>query len=116
MRMDDDELRQEIVELEAQIEEFAQVIESCSKVIQVSRAAIAIGAVLFLATMFGAIRFDPIVMIAGIAAMIGGIVFLGSNKSTSDASTAAMHAAEVRRAQLIGAIDLRVVGNQGLIH
>jgi cell division septum initiation protein DivIVA len=109
--MDDDDLRQKIVELEAQIEEFAQAIESCAKVIQVSRAAIAIGAILFLATMFGAIRFDPIVMIAGIAAMIGGVVFLGSNKSTSDAATAAMHAAEQRRAGLIGSINLRVVGH-----
>jgi hypoxanthine-guanine phosphoribosyltransferase len=109
--MDDGDPREEIVDLEARIEELAQAIESCAKVIQLSRVAIAIGAVLFLATMFGAIRFDPLVMISAIAALIGGVVFLGSNKSTSDAATAALKAAELRRAELIGIIDLRIVGD-----
>jgi cell division septum initiation protein DivIVA len=109
--MDDEDIREEIVELEARIEEFTQAIESCAKFIQVSRAAIVIGAVVFLAMMFGAIRFDPMVMIFAIAVVIGGVVFLGSNKSTSEAATAAMQAAELRRAALIGAINLRVVGD-----
>jgi hypoxanthine-guanine phosphoribosyltransferase len=109
--MDDGDPREEIVDLEARIEELAQAIESCAKVIQLSRVAIAIGAVLFLATMFGAIRFDPLVMISAIAALIGGVVFLGSNKSTSDAATAALKAAELRRAELISIIDLRIVGD-----
>jgi hypothetical protein len=108
--MDDDALREEIVELEARIEELAESIESCAKIIQISRFAIAVGAILLLATIFGAIRFDPMVMISGIAAVIGGIVFLGSNKSTSDAASAGLRAAEAQRAELIGAIDLRVVG------
>ncbi len=109
--MDEGDLREEIVDLEARIEELAQAIESCAKIIQISRVAIAVGAILFLATMFGAIRFDPLVMISAITVLIGGVVVLGSNTSTSDAATAALRAAELRRAELIGAIDLRVVGN-----
>ena len=109
--MDEGDLREEIVDLEARIEELAQAIESCAKVIQISRVAIAVGGILFLATMFGAIRFDPLVMISAITALIGGVVFLGSNRSTSDQATAALKAAELRRAELIGAIDLRIVGN-----
>jgi hypothetical protein len=109
--MDEGDPREEIVDLEARIEELAQAIESCTKFIQISRVAIAVGGILFLATMFGAIRFDPLVMISGIAALIGGVVFLGSNKSTADAATAALRAAELRRAELIGAIDLRIVGD-----
>jgi hypothetical protein len=109
--MDDNDLREEIVDLEARIEELGQAIESCAKFIQISRVAMAIGGALFLATMFGAITFDPLVMISAITALIGGVVFLGSNRSTADAATAALRAAELRRAELIGAIDLRIVGD-----
>jgi hypothetical protein len=109
--MDDAERRDEIVELEARIEQLARVIESCSKFILLSRIAIAAGGVLLLATLFGAPWFDPMVLIAGIAAMLGGIVLLGSNRTTSEQAKAALQAAELRRAELIGAIDLRVVGN-----
>jgi hypothetical protein len=109
--MDQGDLREEIVDLETRIEELAQSIESCAKVIQISRVAIALGAILLVATIFGAIRFDPLVMISAITAMIGGVVFLGSNTSTSDQATAALKAAELRRAELIGAIELRVVGD-----
>ncbi len=109
--MDEGDAREENVDLETRIEEFGQAIESCAKIIQVSRFAIAVGAILFLATMFGAIRFDPMVMISAIAALIGGVVFLGSNRSTLDQATVALRAAELRRAELIGAIDLRIVGD-----
>jgi hypothetical protein len=108
--MDEGDLREEIVDLEARIEELAQAIESCTKFIRISRVAIALGAILFLATIFGAIRFDPLVMISAITAMIGGVVFLGSNTSTAEQATAALKAAELRRAELIGSIDLQLVG------
>jgi hypothetical protein len=65
-----------------------------------------------LATVLGAIRFDPMMMIAAIAAVLGGIVALGSNRSTSDQATAGLQAAELRRIELIGTIDLRLVGNE----
>jgi hypothetical protein len=109
---DEGDLRDDIVELEARIEDLAQAIESCAKVIQISRVAIAMGAVLFLTTMSGVIRFDPLVMIAAITAVIGGIVFLGSNRSTADQAKADLQAAELRRAELIGAINPRIVGDQ----
>jgi hypothetical protein len=109
--MDDAERRDEIVELEARIEQLARVIESCSKFILLSRVAVAVGGVLLLITVFGVIRFDPIVMIVAIAAVLGGVVLLGSNRTTSEQAKTALQAAELRRAELIGAIDLRVVGN-----
>jgi hypothetical protein len=107
--MDNAERRDEIVDLEARIEQLAQAIESCAKFILLSRIAIAVGGVFLLATVFGAIRFDPMVMIAAIAAVLGGIVSLGSNKSTSDQAAAAMQAAELRRGELISTINLHVV-------
>ena len=109
--MDEGDLREDIVLLEARIEELAQTIESCARIIFLSRCAMVLGGVLLLATAVGAIRFDPKVMIAAIAAVLGGIVFLGSNRSTSDQAAVALRAAELRRAELIGTIDLRIVGN-----
>ena len=54
----------------------------------------------------GIVRFDPTILIGAFAAVIGGIVFLGSNWSTLQQAMAALKAAETQRA---GKIDLRVV-------
>ena len=75
-----------------------------------SKAAIAVGGLLIVAIVFGTIRFDPAVMIGAITAVIGGTVLLGSNSSTSQLTVAELKAAEQQRAELIGRIDLQVVG------
>jgi hypothetical protein len=108
----DTDLRDEIVRLEARIEELAGVIESCRKIIAASRGAILVGAVLLIAIMLGAIALNPTMMIAAIAAVIGGIVLLGSNSRTSDDAAAALQTAEARRTKLIGAIDLQLVAGR----
>ena len=109
--MNEDDAREEIAQLEARIEELADVVESCRKVILVSKAAIAAGALLILVVAIGVIRFDPLSMIGALAAVLGGIVLLGSNASTSKEGTAALRAAEARRAELIDAMELRPVGD-----
>jgi hypothetical protein len=108
--MVDDDLRDQILRLEAQIDELAGVVESCRKVILVSKVAIAAGGIWLLAFMFGAIRFDSMAMIGAIAAAIGGTVVFGSNTSTSKQAAAAIKAAEALRAELIGKINLLLVG------
>ena len=108
--MADDDLHDQISSLEAQIEEFTEVTESCRKVILVSKVAVAAGGIWLLAFTFGAIRFDPMAIIGAIAAVIGGAVLFGSNSSTSKQATAAIKAAEALRAELIGKINLRLVG------
>jgi hypothetical protein len=82
--------------------------------ILMAKAVIGFGGILLLAIVLGAIRFDPMAMIGAIAAMVGGAVVFGSNKSTSEQARAAMKAAEAQRAELIARIDLRVVGNGDL--
>jgi hypothetical protein len=109
--MDDGNPRDEIVRLEDRIEQLAGVIESCRKIIAVSRVAIVMGAILLVAILLGALRLDPTMMIAAIATVIGGIVLLGSNSRTSDDATAALQTAEAHRAELIGAIDLQLVAD-----
>src|SRR5512145_2296570 len=110
--MDEGDLRQQIMRLEARIEQLAEAIERCRKIALMSRAAIALGGILILISVIGVIRFDPMIMIGAIAAAIGGTVVLGSNSSTAEETTAALKAAEARRAELIGEIDLRLVGDE----
>jgi hypothetical protein len=109
--MDDDgDLHEQILDLEAHIEELANVMESCRKIILISKAAIAAGGTLILAVIIGAVGFDSTVIIGAIAAVIGGTVVFGSNTSTLKQTTNALKAAEAHRAELISRMDLRVVG------
>jgi hypothetical protein len=107
-----DDPHEDIARLEARIEELAEAIEKCRKVILISKTAIALGAILGLLIMLGVIRVDPMALIGAIAAVIGGTVLLGSNSSTLAEMTAAMKTAETQRAQLIDNLDLRVVGDR----
>jgi hypothetical protein len=108
---DDGDLHEQILRIEAYIEELADVVESCRKIILVSKFAARAGGVLILAIIIGAVGFNATVMIGAIAAVVGGTVVFGSNKSTLKQTTTDMKAAEARRAELISKMDLRVVGD-----
>jgi hypothetical protein len=75
-----------------------------------SKAAIAGGVVLPLG-LFG---LNQVAAIGSIAAVLGGIVSLGSNVNILRQMRAAMSAAEVLRSDLINRIDLRAVGENRL--
>jgi UPF0716 family protein affecting phage T7 exclusion len=110
--MDDDgDLHEEILHIEAHIEELTDIIERCRKIILFSKAAIAAGGILILAIVVGALGFDPTILIGAIAAVIGGTVVFGSNTSTLKQTSADMKAAEAHRTELISRMDLKVVGD-----
>ena len=100
----------EIVRLEADIEELAAKIENCRKFILASRIAIAGGGIVFAAMLLGAIRFDPAAIAAAVTAVLGGIVVWGSNGSTAKEAAKELAAAEADRAALIEMIDLHTIG------
>ena len=102
----------EISRIEARLEELAEAAERCRKIILVSKAAIAAGVALLLIMMLGPFGSNQVAAIGSITAVLGGIVSLGSNVSTLRQTMAAMTAAEVLRSDLIGRIDLRVVGDR----
>jgi hypothetical protein len=112
--MDEDDPTDEISRIEARLDELAEVSEQCRKIILVSKAAIAGGFALLLGTMLGLFGPNQVAAIGSIAMVIGAIVSLGSNVSTLRETTAAISAAEALRSDLIGRIDLRVVGGQDL--
>ncbi len=99
----------QIVRLEARIEQLEAKIESCRKFILIARVAIGLGGVLLLTLMLGVVRFDPLAMTASIAAILCGIVLGGSNSSTAKEAEAELAAAAAQRAALIAALQLRVV-------
>ena len=102
----------EISLIEARLEELAEVAERCRKIILVSKTAIAIGFAVLLVMMLGLFRSNQVAAIGSIAAVLGGIVSLGSNVSTLRQTMAAMSAAELLRSDMIDRIDLRVVGDR----
>src|SRR3984893_9753195 len=110
--MDEDTPIDEISRIEARLEELAEVSERCRKIILVSKAAIAGGVALLLVMMLGLLGSSQIAAIGSIATVLGGIVSLGSNVSTLRQTMAAMSAAEALRSDLIGRIELRVVGDR----
>jgi len=111
--MDDDgDVREEIVRLEADIEQFAETIESCRKLILLAKIAVALAATAIAAGVLGLITLDPAILIGAFGVVLGGLVVFGSNTSTLEQAKAATKAAELRRSELIGQIDLRVVGGR----
>ena len=108
--MIDGDLRDQIVQLENEIDQLAHKLETCRKVMWFSKAAIVAGAILLLAYFLGAIGFDPASLIGALGAMIGGVVLLGSNSTTAQLAAAAMKDAEKRRAELIDRIAVLTVG------
>lgn len=99
--------------LEARLEHLATVAERCRKIILASKIAIGGGIALLVVMMTGLFGSSQVVALGSIAAVLGGIVSLGSNFSTLQQTAAAIGAAESARSDLIGRIDLRLVGDRG---
>jgi hypothetical protein len=96
----------EVVRLEERIVDLAEKIESCRKFILASRIAVAGGVLVFSGMLFGAIRFDPGIMPAAVAALLGGIAVWGSNRSTAKQAANELALAESDRSVLIGNMAL----------
>jgi hypothetical protein len=109
---DEDDPADEIARIEARLETLAEVAERCRKFILASKAAIAGGGLLLLVMLLGLFDGSQTVAIGSIAAVLGGIVSLGSNVETLRQTMAAISEAEAQRSDLIGMIDLRLVGDR----
>jgi hypothetical protein len=111
---EDDTTDDDIALIEERLERLAEVAERCRKIILVSKAAIVGGFALLFVTMLGLFGASQATTLGSIAAVLGGIVSLGSNVSTLRQTTDAISAAEALRSDLIGRIDLRVVDDAPL--
>jgi hypothetical protein len=114
--MSDFEPRDEIERLEAQIEDINSRLESCRKFILVARIAVAAGAILLAVVLFGAVTFDPRLLLAALTAIIAGIVVWGSNSSTAKEAAGELAEVEADRAALIEDLDLYTVTERPTLH
>jgi len=103
-------IRREIARLEDRIEALAQSIERCRKYSLAAKSAIAAGVIWLALALTGVVTINPTGLFASLSAMIGGVVLLGSNATTWTQTEADLHATETERAELIGRIGLRLVG------
>jgi hypothetical protein len=108
--VEDADPRDQIADLESQLEELAEAMARCRKIKLISQIAIAGGGIWLLAMTIGIIGFNPVGLMAAISGVIGGTVMYGSNTTTSREVDAAMNEAEAQRTALIGRLELRVVG------
>jgi hypothetical protein len=111
--MENGDAREEISRIEARIDDLADAMARCRKIILFAKVAMAIGGLLTVITVLGLVTFDPTLLVGGMTAVIGGIVLFGSNTRTMSDFSAAAAAAEKRRNELIGSIELRVVRGAG---
>ena len=104
------ELHDDIDQLEARIEALTVSLERCRKISLAAKFAVAAGAVWFALLLLWIVSFSAGAFVAALSAVLGGFVLLGSNATTWEQTAADLHAAEAERMQLIGSIELRVVG------
>jgi len=109
--MDEESVRDQVADLEDRIEVLTESIERCRKISIGSKIAVAAGVTWFLAMLLRILPFDATAFVASLTAVLGGVVLLGSNATTWAQTEANLHAAETTRGDLIGTIELRVVGD-----
>jgi hypothetical protein len=107
--MSDEGVSSRISQLEEEIEQLAGTIESCRKIMGVSKLAIAFGVLWMAALALGIFSPGPLSLIVAIAAVLYGIVGYGSNLSTLRQSMEKMKQAEAAREELIGRIDFEMI-------
>jgi hypothetical protein len=108
---DEPEPIDEISRIEAGLEELAETAERCRKLIMAAKLATAAGGVSLLIAMLGLFGFGETAALGSIAAVLGGIVSLGSNVSTLRQTMEAVSAAEKLRSDMIDRKHLRIVSD-----
>jgi hypothetical protein len=70
------------------------------------------GSLVLAGMLFGVMRFDPAIMAAAVAALLGGIAVWGSNNSTAQQAAKELASAESDRSVLIEEMDVYDVTRQ----
>lgn len=99
----------QIVELEAEIEALAEQAERCRKTIIVARIAMLAGIGTLVILILGGGQSRPMLLVAGLALLIGGLGGYGSSQGTLAALSGEIAGKETTRRKLIDTMALEPV-------
>ena len=100
----------EIEELELRIEELREAIRRSRRLMLAGQACAIVGPALLLCLLIGLLRFTPTAMIIGIALGVGGVVLMGSSKSSTEELERSLRQTEAARSAAIDALELVEIG------
>ena len=100
----------EIERLELRIEELREAIERSRRWRLAGRASAVAGPALLAGFALGLVAYTPTRMIVALALAIGGVVLMGSSRSSTEELERALRQAEAERIAAIDALDLVQVG------
>jgi len=101
------DLNKQIADLEAATDDLSEAAARCRKIIATAKVAAAGGCLALALMIIGIIRFEPVALVVGIGAVLGGIATYGTNHSTLNEVMAAIRLQEASRAALIDELNLR---------
>ena len=101
----------EIERLEIRIEELREAIARSRRLRLVGLASAVIGPGLILGFVLGLVDYSPTCVIVAFALAIGGMVLMGSSRSSTDELERALKQAEAERVAAIDALELVQVGD-----
>jgi hypothetical protein len=99
-----------IADLEAEIDGLRDSAERCRKIDNVAKAAVGTGVALLLISFFW---FSASALVIGIAAVLGSVALVGSNRGTLGEIITSIRMAEARRAEVIDSLELETVRAEG---
>jgi len=114
--MDDQISRDDIARIEEQIDALREAIGRCRKISLAAKVAIGAGATWLALTLLALAPFVPFMLVGAMAAVIGGVVLLGSNTTTWTQTETQLRASEAMRAEWIGRLKLQVVEDSRTLH
>src|SRR3954471_11001966 len=97
-----------IADLEAEIDGLRDSAERCRKIDIVAKAGVGTGVALLLISFFW---FSASALVIGIAAVLGSVALVGSNRGTLGEITTSIRMAEARRAEVIDGLGLQTISD-----
>jgi hypothetical protein len=104
-------IAQNIDELEQQIEALSEVALRCRKALVFARVTIISGFLALLGATFGLFSSGAVGFLLAVAALLGGVVFFGSTRSTLLEVLGRLQSLEARRLTLIDQAPMRTIAN-----
>jgi hypothetical protein len=101
----------EIERLELRIDELREAIERSRRLRLAGLASAVIGPALIVGFILGLVDYTPARVLVAFALAIGGMVLMGSSRSSTEELQRAMKQAEAERMAAIDALDLVQVGD-----